>query len=201
MDRNQHRQSFSIHPYQIFVYLLIGAITVLFLSLTVAYLYTRVQHGLSPLKVPVIFIFNTFILLASSFCLIKAKRAYKDDNTGFYKKMLLVTIVLSICFMISQAYGWYRLFQSNLPLGVNNGVSYVYLISGVHFAHILAGMPFLIGFYRAARIRMVEPVSVLLYFSDPEKKTRLQLLTLYWHFLDILWIYLVVFFWLNYLLS
>lgn len=199
MENNYHRQSFSIHPYQIFVYLLIGAITVLFLSLTIAYLYTRIQHGLQPLKVPLIFVLNTGILVGSSISLLRARTAYRQDKTGEYKRMLLLTIILSFVFMISQAYGWYQLFSQNLPIGVNNGVSYLYLISGVHFAHILAGMPFLISFYRAAVLRMVEPVSVLLYFSDPEKKTRLHLLNTYWHFLDILWIYLVIFFWINYL--
>ena len=46
---------------------------------------------------------------------------------------------------------------------------------------------------------MKEPVSVLVYFSDPEKRLKLRLLTIYWHFLDGLWIYLVLFFWVNYL--
>jgi cytochrome c oxidase subunit 3 len=199
MDQSS-RQSFSIHPYQIFVYLLIGAITALFLSLTLSYAYTRVQKGIDPLRVPFIFIFNTLLLLASSLCMIKSKKAYRQDDTVAYKKMLLLTIILSVIFMISQAIGWYQLFQSSLPLGINNGVSYLYLISGVHFAHILAGMPFLIGFYRTAVLRMVEPVSVLLYFSNPEKKVKLNLLTLYWHYLDALWIYLVMFFWINYLI-
>lgn len=201
MESNQDRQSFAIHPYQIFVYLLIGAITVLFLSLTIAYGYTRWEKGIQPLRVPLIFVLNTLLLVSSSVCLVRAKKAYLDDNTADYKQMLLSTIILSVLFMISQAFGWYRLFNMDLPLGINNGVSYLYLISAVHFAHILAGMPFLISFYRTAAKRMVEPVSVLLYFSNPEKKVKLNLLTVYWHFLDILWIYLVVFFWINYLFS
>jgi cytochrome c oxidase subunit 3 len=45
--------------------------------------------------------------------------------------------------------------------------------------------------------RMKEPVSVLIYFSDPAKKRKLNLLTTYWHFLDALWIYLVLFFLIN----
>jgi cytochrome c oxidase subunit 3 len=132
--------------------------------------------------------------------MINAKKAYREDETVRYKNMLLLTILLSFVFMICQAIGWYQLFQSSFPLGINNGVSYLYLISGVHFAHIFAGMPFLVGFYRTAVLRMVEPVSVLLYFSNPEKKVKLNLLTLYWHYLDALWIYLVLFFWINYLI-
>lgn len=200
MDPDRQRQTFSIHPYEIFVYLVIGAISVLFLSLTIAYTYTRFEKGIEPLRIPFIFIFNTLLLIASSVCLVRAKNAYRQDQTEEYKKMLLSTIILSLIFMICQGIGWYELIRSNNPLGINNGVSYLYLISAVHFAHILAGLPFLIGFYRTAVQRMVEPVSVLLYFSNPEKKVKLKLLTVYWHFLDALWIYLVLFFWTNYLI-
>ena len=47
---------------------------------------------------------------------------------------------------------------------------------------------------------MREPVSVLIYFSDPEKRLKLRMLTMYWHFMDALWIYLVVFLLINRLL-
>ena len=64
-------------------------------------------------------------------------------------------------------------------------------------AHVLGGLPFLVQFYLAARKRMIDPVTVLIYFSDPQKQLRLKLLTRYWHFLDGLWIYLVLFFLIN----
>lgn len=67
-----------------------------------------------------------------------------------------------------------------------------------HLVHVIAGLPFLIAFYHTARKRMVDPVTVLLYFSDPEKRLKLRLLTIYWHFLDFLWLYLVVFLAINY---
>lgn len=197
MSAEHQRQSFAIHPHKIFVFLLIGAISVLFLSLSISYAYTRFEKGIDPIPVPTIFLVNIIFILASSLCLVKAKEAYLNDNTQRYKNLLLATIILSLVFMGSQIIGWNQLFKSSLPLGFNNGVSYLYLISGVHFAHILAGMPFLITFYRTAILRMVEPVSVLLYFSDSEKKIKLDLLTIYWHFLDILWVYLVVFFSVN----
>jgi cytochrome c oxidase subunit 3 len=67
----------------------------------------------------------------------------------------------------------------------------------VHLAHVVAGLPVLIRFYVIAKKRMIDPVTVLVYFSDPEKRLKLRLLTVYWHFLDVLWIYLVVFFGIN----
>ena len=92
---------------------------------------------------------------------------------------------------------WQQLVNQNIFLASNNMASYLYLISGLHFLHVIAGLPFLILFYVVARKRMKEPVSVLVYFSDPEKRLKLRLLTRYWHYLDGLWIYLVLFFLIN----
>ena len=75
--------------------------------------------------------------------------------------------------------------------------SYLYIISGIQFAHVIVGIPFLAIFYYQALKKMVEPVSVLIYFTDPVKRRQLKMLTIYWHFLDGLWIYLVLFFLVN----
>ncbi len=200
MASRRSPQSFGIHPYKIMVYLLIGGISALFLSLSFAYIYTRSQYGMDPLRMPWVFLVNTLVLLASSFVLIHAKKCYQLDKTEPYKHSLLLAIVLTLLFLVVQVYGWYQLLSQSITMDQGTGSAYLYLISGVHFIHVLAGLPFLILFYRTAVIKMVEPVSVLLYFADPEKKVKLDLLGVYWHFLDALWIYLVMFFAVNYLL-
>lgn len=172
----------------------------MFLAFTAAFVYTRVQSDLPPIKLPSIFIFNTLVLLTSSGAMIWAKRCYKADDTENYQRALIATMVISVLFMILQGVGWYQLFSNQIYIYSDNSAGYLYVISGLHFAHVIAGLPFLGLFLWAARKRMKEPVSVLVYFSDPEKRLKLRLLTIYWHFLDLLWIYLVVFFYMNYLL-
>jgi len=129
-----------------------------------------------------------------------AKRAYKADHTLNYQRALVATMVLSVVFMIVQFIGWRQLFNQDIFINSSNSASYLYVISALHFAHVIAGLPFLGVFLWRARRDMKEPVTVLVYFSDPEKRLRLRLLTIYWHFLDALWIYLVIFFWVNYLI-
>ncbi|MBX2815554.1 MAG: cytochrome c oxidase subunit 3 [Saprospiraceae bacterium] len=198
---SQQRRSFGIHPYKILVYLLLAGITALFLALSAAYLYTRINHGMPALAIPPVFIVNIGVLLSSSFFLIRAKRDYQRDDTERYKRDLLITIILTILFVCGQIYGWSSMIKQDIAVNEHTGASYLYLISGVHLAHVFGGLPFLILFYITAVRKMVEPVSVLLYFTDPEKRMKLNLLTIYWHFLDALWIYLVIFFAANYLLS
>ena len=89
------------------------------------------------------------------------------------------------------------LFAENIFPSTDNSAGYLYVLSGLHFAHVIAGLPFIVGFFWVARKRMKEPVSVLVYFSDPEKRLKLKMLTMYWHFMDALWIYLVVFLFIN----
>lgn len=190
-------RSMAFHPYNIYLMLTLAGIVVLFIALSASFIYSRVEGNIPVIKLPPIFLFNTLILLGSSATLIWAKRCYLSDHTENYQKALIYTIVLTLIFMIAQFIGWQQLFASNIFINTNNGAAYLYLISGLHFAHVIAGLPFLILFLWTARKRMKEPVSVLVYFSDPEKKLKLRLLTIYWHFLDILWIYLVLFLWIN----
>jgi cytochrome c oxidase subunit III len=186
------------HPYNIMMVLLLAGLTMLFVGLSFAYLYTRVQSGEAPIKIPTIFLFNTLILLLSSFCLKYAKKFYLDDETQRYKLTLLLTILFTLLFMALQFYGWKELNLQNPNLAKSNMAGYVYTISVIHYGHIIGGLPFMLYFIFNAYRKMKEPVSVLVYFADPARRMELRLVTLYWNFLDLLWIYLMVFFWANY---
>lgn len=194
----QNQKNYLVHPQVIAMTLLIAGVTFLFLAFSGSYIYTRVQAEIPPIKLPFLFYINTAILLASSYTIMRCKTAYRDDDTKQYQIMLAASLALSIIFLIAQIFAWLQLFTSGVLVNQSNTASFVYLISAVHFAHVIAGIPFLALFLFTAYKRMKEPVSVLVYFSDPDKSRKLQLLTIYWHFLDALWIYLVVFFAVNY---
>lgn len=194
-------RNYLIHPLYILITLVLAGITALFLGFSAAYLYSRVQEGADAVQLPSLFYINTFILMASGGALMIAKKAYKADKTETYQLMLLISTVLTIIFLVAQIIAWNQMREMNLTLGSDNMTSYIYVISALHFVHVVAGIPFLVLFLYAAKKDMKEPVSVLVYFSDPDKKRKLDVLTIYWHYLDALWIYLVVFFLLNYLIK
>ncbi len=200
-DYEESHRPMAFHPYNILLTLVLGSVTALFLAFSAAFIYSRVQGETPPIKLPNIFIFNTLILIGSSATINWANRCYKNDNTLHYQYALAATIALTFVFLIAQFFGWSALFQQNIFINSHNAASYLYLISALHFMHVIAGLPILMFFLHAAIKRMKEPVSVLVYFSDPEKRLKLRLLTIYWHFLDALWIYLVFFFWINYLVK
>jgi cytochrome c oxidase subunit 3 len=190
-------ETFVFHPKNILLFLTLAGLTMLFLALSFAYVYTRTLAKLPPLQLPWLFYINTLVLLASSYTLWQSKKAYLEDRTERYQLTLYVTIFLSVTFLILQGIAWYSLFSRQITIQSDNSAGYLYVISGLHFLHVVAGLPFLIYFSIEAKKHMIEPVSVLVYFSDPHKRLNLRLISIYWHFLDILWIYLMVFFVLN----
>lgn len=190
-------REYLIHPLYILITLVLGSITALFLGFTFAYVYTRVQSGEKPVDIPILFYFNTLLLLGASYLWRQIKVAYEQDQTARYKSLLIITFAVSLLFLGGQLLAWKQLMDMNLGLTSSTLASYLYIISGVHLIHVIGGLPFLWFFITDARKRLVEPASVLLYLSDPDKKRKMKVLSIYWHFLDILWIYLMIFFLVN----
>lgn len=192
--------NFTFHPYNVMLFLTLMAITALFLALSISFVYSRVQSGIGAINIPWLFVFNTCLLLASSVAMVRAKKAYLDDQTQTYQNCLQATIGLTLLFLMLQVVAWKQLFQQNIFPETDNTAGYLYVLSLLHFAHVVAGLPFLFRFLSTAKKHMKEPVTVLVYFSDPEKRLRLRLLSIYWHFLDGLWVFLVLFLLVNQLI-
>ncbi len=180
------------HPKNIMVTFIIAGMTMLFGALCVAYLYSRVQYKIPPIQTPLLFIFNTLFLVVGSWSLNRAKQYFYNDQTDLYKKMLWICLVVTLLFIGFQYIAWKQLFVENIKVSSVNA-SYIYALSGLHALHVLGGLPFLIVFTFKTLSRLKDPISVLVYFSDPMKRLNLKTLTLYWNFVDILWIFLVVF--------
>jgi cytochrome c oxidase subunit 3 len=193
----ENKNEFLFHPKNVMLFLLLAGLSFLFLALTVSYIYIRVTNDVPPVKLPLLFLFNTVILLGSSRTMMLARKAYIEDDTLKYQHYLLRTMQLSLVFTLSQCVAWWLLLNDNILLSSSTTTAFLYVISFTHLAHVLVGLPFLYLFYRAAKKYMIDPVTVLVYFSDPEKRLKLRILTIYWHFLDLLWIYLVLFFGIN----
>ena len=199
---SEYDQNFMFHPWNVMLVFILFSISALFLALMAAYIYTRMANKVEAIAIPWLFAFNTLVLLGGSFAMKRAKKAYLADDTLGYQKMLLSTLFLTLVFLLLQLVAWWQLFSQEVFLSPgNNGTNYLYVLSILHFVHVMAGLPFLFLFHRAARKQMKEPITVLVYFSDPEKRLKLRLLSMYWHFLDALWIVLVVFLFVNYLIK
>jgi len=144
------------------------------------------EDWLDGFKLPSAFTISVVLIILSSITLILAKRALKAGNRPQTTSFLLLTFVLGIGFIVSQLIG----FQQIIDLGYNfTGptsnitMSYVYIIAAVHIAHVVVGLICLL-------------VVIYNHFKqkyNAENMLGFELAANFWHFVDILWLYLFLF--------
>jgi len=174
-------------------------ITSLFLGLTAAYLFSTQNWTWQQFSFPKLFLISTFVIVASSWTIHKAVKAFVEDQEKDFKRYMTFTIVLALAFVVSQVLGWAELHSEGVFVGGKPDGSYLYLISGLHALHVVGGFLPLLYYYIVSRRKLKDPVKSLLFFTDESYKIRFRLLERYWHYVDILWIYLLFFFLFNHL--
>ena len=111
----------------------------------------------------------------------------KRDNLKSLRIAMVITTVLGVAFLVGQYLAWGDLVAMDVYFVGNPGGSFVYVLSGLHAAHLIGGVVFLI----------ITLVSVLRYRVHAKSMDQMEMCTTYWHFLDGLWLYLFVFLLLN----
>lgn len=133
-------------------------------------------------SLPHILYLNTAILLISSLTLELARTAEREDKTKRCARWLGVTLVLGLAFLCGQFAAWRELVSRGLYLGSNPGSFFIYVISGTHGFHLLGGISalcFVVIFFNRWR-------------EKAKQQTAVSVIALYWHFMDALWVYLLV---------
>ena len=181
------------HPYKMILIFSLFGIATLFLGLSMAYLFSK-DPSWPKIDMPSAFYISTLVLLMSSALLQFSNYCFQKDWCDWYRISIFGTFLLSIAFISFQYIGWMELKENGINLQSNITGSYLYLISGLHALHVLVGIIFFGGFLAGSYRFVSHPATALVYFTDPVKKLRLQLVTIYWHFMDVIWIYLFLFF-------
>ena len=104
-----------------------------------------------------------------------------------FKALITTTLILGTLFMVLQYFGFTQLYNTGIRVDGNPSESFLFIIAGLHLLHIAGGVvALLIVFFKAFRTQ------VKVYNA-----TGLEIVAAYWHFVDVLWIYLFVFFLVN----
>lgn len=124
---------------------------------------------------------------AEFFDRVPGRKAFKERNMLRYRQMLGITALLGLGFLILQIIGFVSLTQQDIKLvgaGSNASFSFLLAIASLHGLHVLGGVVALFVIYVRARRAKIRN-----YSSVP-----IEVASTYWHFVDLLWIYLVIFF-------
>ena len=191
----------KVHPHKFALWLAMGSITMMFAGLTSGYIVRMAQGNWRAFSMPPTFYASTAVIMLSSITIVMGLRAFKQRKMPLYRTLITGTLLLGVLFGVLQAAGFYQLYHIPQPLLLENGKaimqpvrvdgnpseSFLFIIFGLHLAHILGGIvALLIVFLRAYRKR------IKVYNA-----TGLEIVATYWHFVDVLWIYLFLFFLVN----
>jgi heme/copper-type cytochrome/quinol oxidase subunit 3 len=120
--------------------------------------------------------FNTFVLLTSSLCAVLAHQAATKNDGKKAANLLLLTVLGGLVFLTIKGFEWTHEIHEGFTITKNAFWSFYYTAAGLHGLHVIAGM-----------------VIMLIIQADARKNQELQrveLIGIYWHFVDIVWIFL-----------
>ena len=175
----------KIHPKKLALWVALMSLVMMFTALTSAYVVRRAAGNWLEFDIPVLFYVNTLVIIASSITLHAAYVAFKREATLAFKALLSVSFLLGIAFVVLQLLGWDELAAAGVELTLNPAGDFIYAISGLHALHVIGGIAVLAVALIFAFLKGTE--------QSPARQLRLELTLTYWHFVDILWIYLIVF--------
>ena len=164
---------------------LLAAVVMFFAALTSAYI---VRRGLSndwvTTRMPQVLWLNTVALLASSIVLELARRALKAGKRESFNRLWTAGSALGVLFLAGQYAAWLQLRAQGIYLATNPSSSFFYVLTAAHALHLIGGVVALLYVsVQAYRLRL-----------GPGKRTAIDVSAVYWHFLDGLWVYLLVLF-------
>jgi len=158
----------------------------LFAALTSAYIVRQAEGQWNEFELPLAFWISTAIILASSGTMHWAFRSAKQNKLKNVTIGVGLTLALGILFVVSQFMGWSDLVADKVYFAgkfSNASGSFLYAITGLHLVHLAGGLIYL----------MVTLSRSMKGKFNPKNYLGIQLCSIYWHFLDGLWIYLFLF--------
>ena len=158
----------------------------LFAGFTSGYIVSRGAGNWLQFNLPQSLYISTAIILASSITMFIAQRAIKQNNLNLVKTGLTLSLMTAIVFSFSQFKAWNDLVDMGIVFAgskSNAAGSYLYILTGLHLLHLFGGIIALI----------ITFVKTILEKYSATNSLGIEMCAIYWHFLTILWVYLLLF--------
>ena len=168
------------------VWLFLASEVMLFGALFSSYVILRIgspawPDGASLLNVPLATL-NTMVLITSSVTMVMAWASLKMNDFGKYKSYMGVTILLAFVFLVVKYFEYTAKFDHGLYPSTNTFLAIYFTMTGLHALHIIGGI--VVNGY------LLGPGSKLWETNPEQLANRVEGAGLYWHFVDLVWIFL-----------
>jgi cytochrome c oxidase subunit 3 len=160
----------------------LATVAMLFAAFTAAILVRRTGMDWDRVTLPPIVWLNTVALALSSILVERARAAIRRGALSATVRHLGAASLLGGLFLLGQLVAWYALVRQGVFLPTNPHAAFFYMLSAVHGAHVIGGLGAL-GWTRGRAARGA-------YTAD--RYTGLQHTAIYWHFVGLIWVYLLV---------
>ena len=174
----------KIHPHKFTLWVAIGSIVMMFAGLTSAFIVKSNQANFTEVTMPKVFWISTAVIIISSITLQMALRSFKQREMSRYRSLIGLTLLLGVAFVILQGLGFQQLWEKQITFKGSGAGQFLYVIFGLHAVHVIGGIMALLVMFIKAFVGRTK-----LYSSVP-----VEVMATYWHFVDLLWLYLLVFF-------
>jgi cytochrome c oxidase subunit 3 len=176
-----------IHPHKFLMWAAIGGMVMMFAGLTSAYIVKKNQSSWLQFDLPVQFYYSTAVIVLSSITMFLSARAIKAGKLSQYKTLIGLTAILGVVFLALQYLGFKDLQAKNIAIvgpKSNSAASFLFVITFLHMLHVLGGVIALIVYRVKANAKQTTESALV----------AVEVLSTYWHFVDLLWIYLFLFY-------
>jgi cytochrome c oxidase subunit III len=191
---DEGRGGFSPERYRIGIWVGIASILMMFTALASALIVRAGLPGSTDWHggtLPSLIYVSTAIIIFSSFTFMRAKSALAHAAERGYRLWLAATLLLGTGFLVSQVLAWRQLVGQGVYLASNPHSSFFYVLTALHGLHLAGGIFALSALYIYAR-RAQRGAD-----ADAKRRTLTDVVGIYWHFMDGLWVFLflLLFFW------
>ncbi|MGH9872372.1 MAG: cytochrome c oxidase subunit 3 [Pyrinomonadaceae bacterium] len=183
----QYLPASDANRYRLGIWVALASILMLFTALSSAYIVRAASSSdWQPLAMPRILLLSSALILISSGTLETARRKLRHAASSAYKPWLLLTVVLGVGFLVSQLIAWRQLARLGVYVASNPHSSFFYLLTAAHGVHLLGGLGALAYLSLRSRAPQEDNSAVT------KAQAKADAVTVYWHFMDFLWLYLFV---------
>jgi len=198
-DLKKNTEYTGVHPQMFGLWLAMAGMTMFFAALTSALILKKGDfRSWENFRLPDVFMISTGIIIMLSIVMQYALICYRKARFTAFRWLFFGGFVLGLAFLFSQWRGFVALKAMGFPLTGNISGQFIYMMAVVHGVHItIALLVTLVALIKAVRARK-DPLFELRNIINPKRKLQMELLVTFWHYIDIVWVYLFVFFYFNY---
>ena len=198
-DLKKNTEYTGVHPQMFGLWLAMAGMTMFFAALTSALILKKGDfRSWENFKLPNVFMLSTVVIVMLSVTMHAALVSYRKAKFTAFRWLFLGGFVLGVTFLFTQWLGFVALKDMGFPLTGNIAGQFIYMLAVVHGLHIaIALLITLVALIKAVRARK-DPLFELKNIINPKRQLQMKLLVTFWHYIDIVWIYLYLFFYFNY---